>query len=560
MSPATVLEESTHLANPDVLIVGSGPIGAVFARTLLDKNYKVLMIDVGQQETRRIGDHKKNNVAVQKDISLFTNTVKGELDPLSVPTSSVQTILEPACWTPEDAPRIAGTSRLSCKNGQNPDQKAYENLPGAAATRVVGGMGSHWTCCTPRQHPTIERSNLFNNDEWDDMYTRMEGLFNTNTVSFDNSIRQQLVKDTLHKAYEHRELQSMPLACQRNVKNKNYVEWSCTATILGDYSKPGSANGLFEILPNTQCMRLGVDENFKIQFAEVKDLLTDTVYPIRAKKYVICAGAVLTPGILFNSKTPNEDRLSDSLPALGHYLTEQPMAFCQVVLNKTLVNRVENAKPDDIPYGREWAKKVAQHEFKYPEDPLPFPYNDPDPQCYFPLSEEYPWHTQIHRDAFGYGEVPPAIDQRLIVDLRWFTYVEPDHKNYVAFSDRFKDSFGMPQPTFHFNMSDKTSARCEDMITDMISVARKLGGFLPGAEPKYLAPGSALHICGTYRAGKSSDDSVVDKHGKVWGHDNLVLGGCGVIPTQNASNPTITAACFALAAAEKIAQELEGGE
>ena len=85
----------------------------------------------------------------------------------------------------------------------------------------------------------------------------------------------------------------------------------------------------------------------------------------------------------------------------------------------------------------------------------------------------------------------------------------------------------------------------------MVDVARKLGGFLPGAEPKYLAPGSALHICGTYRAGESDEDSVVDRFGKVWHQDNLVL-----IPTANACNPTLTAACFALAAADKIVEEL----
>ncbi|RGP59363.1 pyranose 2-oxidase [Fusarium longipes] len=543
MSPATLIRDNDPFVNPDVLIVGSGPIGAVFARTLLDEGYKVLMIDVGNQETRRVGDHKKNSVVVQKDISLFTNTVKGELHPLSVPTSELSS--------------SRGVARSSCLNGQNPEQEAFDNLPGAAATRTVGGMGSHWTCCTPRQHPTIERSTLFNNQEWENMYGRMETLFNTNKDSFEDSIRQQLVKDTLSKAFQDREMQSMPLACQRNVKNKSYVEWSCTATILGDYADPRSTDRSFEIRPNTQCVKLVVDENFKIQHAQVKNLLNNTTYTIEAKKYIVAAGAVLTPGILFNSKNPNQERLSDRLPALGHYLTEHPMAFCQVVLNNNLVDKVRNAKPEDGSYGREWSDKVAQHGHKNPEDPVPFPYNDPDPQCYFPLSEKYPWHTQIHRDAFGYGEVPPTIDQRLVVDLRWSTYVEPIKTNRVEFSETFTDSFGMPQPTFHFEMSDETSARCENMMTDMTNVARKLGGFLPGAEPQYLAPGSAIHITGTYRAGKSSDDSVVDKFGKVWGHDNLVLGGCGVIPTQNATNPTLTAACFALAAAEKMAEELE---
>ncbi|KAI8682287.1 Pyranose 2-oxidase [Fusarium sp. Ph1] len=548
MSPevpqSTGSNPDTPLIKTEVLIVGSGPIGAVFARTLVDNKKKVLMIDIGEQETRRVGDHKKNSMAVQKDISLFTNTVKGELNLLSVPTNTTDVVLEPSSWAPK-ADQLA-----FIKNGQNPDQKPFENLSAAAASRVVGGMGSHWTCCTPRENP-IERSDLFSNEEWDGLYDRAEKLFDTTETAFDKSIRQQLVKKTLEKSFEGREMRSMPLACKRSEKNQNYVEWSATATILGDLSDPKNQNPLFEIKPNTQCLGLALGPTKQVEMAVVRDILTDKQYYIKAKKYIICAGAVLTPGILFNSSEFGNYDLADSLPALGRYMTEQPMAFCQVVLNRNLVDNVEKD-----PYHLGWDKYVKIHRKRHPNDPLPFPFNDPDPQCYFPLSEKYPWHTQIHRDAFGYGQVPPTVDQRLIVDLRWFTYMEPKESNYVEFSKTYQDQFRMPQPTFHFSLDQAALDRCEGMITDMVDVARKLGGFLPGAEPKYLAPGSALHICGTYRAGESDEDSVVDRFGKVWHQDNLVLGGCGVIPTANACNPTLTAACFALAAADKIVEEL----
>jgi pyranose oxidase len=121
-------------------------------------------------------------------------------------------------------------------------------------------------------------------------------------------------------------------------------------------------------------------------------------------------------------------------------MTEQTMAFCQVVLNRQLVNDVTNDA-----YGLGWKKKVDMHKITAPNDPLPFPFNDPDPQCYFPFSDSYPWHTQIHRDAFGYGEVPPTIDQRLVVDFRWFSYAQPVSTNYVGFSTKMTDEFGMPQ-------------------------------------------------------------------------------------------------------------------
>lgn len=93
----------------------------------------------------------------------------------------------------------------------------------------------------------------------------------------------------------------------------------------------------------------------------------------------------------------------------------------------------------------------------------------------------------------------------------------------------------------------------------MVDLASVLGGFIPGAEPKYLTPGLARHICGTYRAGEADDGKcVVDRHSKVWRQNDLYLGGCGVIPTGAACNPTLTAACFALVSAEKITADLRG--
>jgi pyranose oxidase len=227
------------------------------------------------------------------------------------------------------------------------------------------------------------------------------------------------------------------------------------------------------------------------------------------------------------------------------------MAFCQIILSRDLIDSV----PND-PYHLGWRAKVESHHHQFPLDPLPFPFSDPDPQVYTPVSENYPWHTQIHRDAFSYGQVPATVDQRLIVDLRWFGWIRPVETNSVSFSSGVTDQFGMPQPTFHYEVPQEDARRAHAMMADMCNVASKLGGFLPGAEPKFLVPGSALHISGTTRAGTSKEDSVCDKYGRVWGTDNVVVGGCGVIPTGAACNPTLTAMCFAIAGADKMIGEL----
>lgn len=71
-----------------------------------------------------------------------------------------------------------------------------------------------------------------------------------------------------------------------------------------------------------------------------------------------------------------------------------------------------------------------------------------------PYSHEFPWHCQIHRDAFSYGGVGPRADSRVVVDLRFFGKQEVKEENQVFFGTRngplswvpgVTDSYGMPQ-------------------------------------------------------------------------------------------------------------------
>ena len=86
------MEQREDWANPDVLIVGSGPVGCAFARKLvLDdtekklRDLKVLMIDSGAQLTPRPGEHLKNSFLYQRNVNLFTGIIKSHLHTLSVP-------------------------------------------------------------------------------------------------------------------------------------------------------------------------------------------------------------------------------------------------------------------------------------------------------------------------------------------------------------------------------------------------------------------------------------------------------------------------------------------
>jgi choline dehydrogenase-like flavoprotein len=59
--------------------------------------------------------------------------------------------------------------------------------------------------------------------------------------------------------------------------------------------------------------------------------------------------------------------------------------------------------------------------------------------------------------------------------------------------------------------------------------------------------------------GTERSRSVVDADQKVWDHDNLWLVGCGNMPSEGTSNPTLTMAALTFRAAEKIGLALNRG-
>src|SRR5215212_5381316 len=524
----------------DVLIVGSGPVGCTFARKLVEAGRSVYMVDMGAQLSRRPGEHLKNAFIYQRNIDLFASVIRGHLHVLSIPTNNMPVMtLDPGAFQIESE-RFRGF----ILNNQNPEQDPARNLPGAAVTYAVGGMTTHWTCATPRHHPTLKRSDIYSEAEWDRLYTEGERLLNTHKNEFDDSIRHMVVRDALQEEFselpEPYGVQNLPLGVQRREDNPKLVYWTGTDTVLGPLAEGTQEEEPFILKEQHRCTRLVPNrDGSRIEYAEIEDLEQWNTFNVKANTYIVCCNAYLTPQVLYNSGIRPDP--------LGRYLTEQPMAFCQIVLNQHLIDRISGDS--------RFAERVRAHQEERPNDPVPIPRDEPEPNVWIPVSEDRPWHCQIHRDAFHYGDVAPNVDSRLIVDLRWFGIVEPRYESRITFSDTYDDFFGMPQPTFEWILSEDDRRKQHRMMSDMLRAANALGGFLPGAEPQFVAPGLPIHVTGTTRMGSSPDDSVVDDNSQVWSIDNLYLGGNGLISRGSASNPALTSIAMAVKSAEHIVRK-----
>ena len=202
--------------------------------------------------------------------------------------------------------------------------------------------------------------------------------------------------------------------------------------------------------------------------------------------------------------------------------------YLQVVLKNSIV--------DDIANNPDYEDEVKNHQEKYPTDPLPIPFDDPDPQLMMGYDQTYKYHVQIYRDAFSNGEEGPKTDSRVIVDLRCLTKHDIDFENCVVFPQEFKDpvtnewypsvtdEYGMPQPTVCWErnffrvtfaahgetnsskfegllpMANAMTGLCAwlalssrgllkpftSMMEYMTKVALSIGPFLPGSYPQFL--------------------------------------------------------------------------
>lgn len=537
-----------HVTSTDVVIAGSGPIACAYARTILEKNHhvRVTMVEIGSQDDPIVGAHHKNSIKYQKDIDAFVNVIKGALQPISAPPAETYiSTLGGDAWRPSPQDTLIF-------QGSNPDQKADLNLKASAVTRTVGGMATHWTCACPFPDAEERKNNPIPKDEFEQLLHRSHKLLNVHSHEYDHSIRHQVVRDTLlSKLPKDRHVQNLPLGVKRRHDNPLYVTWTGSNTVLGE----AVHDKRFRLLSETRVSRVLPDlENPKrVAAVMVRDLKNNNDIIIFCHAAVIACGAIGTPQVLAASAIYPEP--------LGKYLCEQSIAFCQIVLRKEIV--------DAIWKNPEFKEKVEAHHKRYPRDPLPIPFSDPEPQVMIPFTPGAPWHCQVHRDAFSYGDVGPRADSRIVVDLRWFGRQEIKKENRVHFGEKIEpftwfpgvtDIYGMPQATFEVQRSAKDDEKDQEMMRDMCNVASYLGAYLPGSNPQFMDPGLALHITGTTRIGKDPATSVADAHSKVHEFENLYVGGNGCIPDSTGCNPTLTSVAIAIKGAEHIAASLEASK
>lgn len=497
----------------DVLIVGSGPVGATFARVLTERlpQCKVLMLDGGPRLTQQAGMHVMNLSSLQER-SRAQRLSEGPMS-ANISTGSERYIRA-----------YPGTHLLDPVS----DTFASSGMPAAAMSTNVGGMGAHWSCACPR--PAIEeRASFLSSETWDELLNTAERLLRVTPGVFPLDataigILAELRKIFGHETTSDRPVDCMPLASTRAGNGERV--WSGADTILGKLADLRTNPTTFELLPKTMCLRLVMNDH-GIEYAIVRNLPTQRDTKIYARVVIVAADALRTPQLLWGSGFRAD--------ALGHYLNDHLQSKCIIQLHEALAAPQSKprspTKPDHV-LGMYW---------------VPFTM----PTHAFSGQVVHLDHLPVSADSAA-----PKVEGHFAI-VTWFCRKDLQYSDCLEFSDRETTLHGMPSVSIRYRLTeiDKvTAATSRELIR---RAASGLGRVVDGLDVWTLPAGSSLHYQGTVRMGTTDDGtSVCDSYSQVWGTTNLFVGGNGVIPTATACNPTLTSVALAVRACERIVEIL----
>lgn len=278
-----------------------------------------------------------------------------------------------------------------------------------------------------------------------------------------------------------------------------------------------------------------------IQTIEYLDTQTEETHHVKAKFFILAAGAIETPRILMNS---TDDRhptgLANSSDCLGRYLQDNPKS----VVSSSLYKLWGKPPAEDMGYGDlllllSQATLNDGSTFKFIGHSI---HSTPD----------IPYYLQEFANIPKF--LKPYVCQLLFnsfVVVALFCQGDIHAENRIMRSDR-RDKFSVPQVAIQFNVSETTEEKMDKMLIFAKKLLRK------ASATKMLTAkdnsGTGIHYAGTCRMSHTADTGVVDQNLRTFDHGNLFICDGSVIPILPDKHITLTI----MALADRLADHLIG--
>ena len=332
--------------------------------------------------------------------------------------------------------------------------------------------------------------------------------------------------------------------CERGCITRSYFS-SVNATLPA-----AEKTGRMTLRPYSVVHSVGFDaQTRRATSVRVIDGKTRATLEFRARIIFLCASALESVRILFNSSTPEfPNGLGNSSGELGHNLMDHIKAGGADGTIPGNEDRIElGRRPNGIYVPRFRNVKTRQAGFLRGYG-------------FQGGGSRDGWERGITQTGFGPG-FKNSIRQPGPWKFTFYGFGEclPNHNNFVELDKEKVDAWGIPVLKIHCAWSENELALRKDMsisAAEMLAAAgaRNIEPFTDDA-----SPGLAIHEMGTARMGRDPKTSVLNAYNQLHEAKNLFISDGGAMTSSSCVNPSLTYMALTARACDHAVAEMKRG-
>ncbi|WP_392534185.1 GMC oxidoreductase [Nostoc sp. C117] len=284
----------------------------------------------------------------------------------------------------------------------------------------------------------------------------------------------------------------------------------------------------YQILYQSKVIRLlRHQDSHRIYAAECLDTATNQRFRVEAKVFILAAGALETPRILFNSQDETYPQgFANSSGTLGCYLQDNIL----INVGTSLVKLFATQEKYDVGFG----DNILIPRFLFDNKEFRGGYM----ALYY---NSYPKRPN-YIDGL---EIFPDWTKKWLAKSLFKTYAvlhfqgKPEvKKSNCIIPSQERDIYGIPKVDVHYELTENDQQMQQSMAQYGQRILRKCSGLVVFTYTS--KPGNSIHYAGTCRMAQNSQEGIVDRNLKTFDHENLYLCDGSVIPEISEKNYSLT--------------------
>ncbi|MEP7258993.1 MAG: GMC family oxidoreductase, partial [Flavitalea sp.] len=287
----------------------------------------------------------------------------------------------------------------------------------------------------------------------------------------------------------------------------------------------------------------------KASGVEVLDAETNQTIEYKAKVVFLCASALNSTWVLFNSATDIwPEGLGSSSGELGHNVMDHHFR-CGAS------GKVEGFE-DKYYYGRRangiYVPRYRNLNGEKREYIRGFGYQGG--------ASREGWKRDVAENGIG-GDFKDALTEpgQWEIGMTGFGEILPYHDNSISLDKEKKDKWGLPVLSFDCETRENEKKMRKDMMEDAKEMLEASGVKDVKSYDNGYTMGMGIHEMGTARMGRDPKTSVLNMHNQVWDAQNVFITDGACMASAACQNPSLTYMALTARAVDFAVKELKKG-